>query len=391
MDESELSSLDLSKIAQQELVRISPLFDSARNITITWNTGKRCNYACSYCWKDLHDKTSPHRTFEDLVKAWLRLREVVKRSGQPARLIFTGGEPTLNPDFARFVEFLHSTQRRWIAQIGMTTNGSESPEYYDALLRNIDFVTFSTHFEFWDEATFMTMLLDLWRGNGKNGGDKWISVNLMYEDWDATSIRRVRDVLQQEGIPWSSYKIINFYGSKGIANRQNREFDYGAYLATQGGMQTVAAPDQAEPSIEAATSSDGEAPTHLSDMLVDDQMAGNTPDVVVELRDGSQGVANATQMMNFELTNFPGWVCNVQNSLYIHNDGVLWAGNCKFKDLGNVYESFEALTEPVVCDGRLCVCVIDIQIEKHKPDPKLDVLVPDQFRRSSYDKKAKSR
>jgi hypothetical protein len=114
-------------------------------------------------------------------------------------------------------------------------------------------------------------------------------------------------------------------------------------------------------------------------------------DIEVTLRDGSVRKANSVQMMNFGLTNFPGWQCNVHRSLYIHNDGILWAGNCKFQKLGNVYEAFEPLTEPVTCDGRLCVCAIDIQIEKHNTSPDQELDVPLHFKRESMDKISKSR
>lgn len=374
------SILDFSKVSRDQLVRISPRDNWAKNITITWNIGKRCNFACSYCWKDLHDKTSPHRSFEELLKAWLRLRDVVGASGQPARIIFTGGEPTLNPDFARFVGFLAKTQRRWVGQMGMTTNGTESYEYYRDLLADMDFISFSTHFEWWEESQFMSVLLDLWRSSGRNKRGKWINVNLMYENWGASSIERIRNVLLSEAIPWTSYKIINFYGSKGIANPITRDFDYAAYLAARG--EEAGAPGEA--------AIGGSEQLNIGQALVDDQTAGNEADIEIELSDGTLALGNSMQMVNFELANFPGWECHVQNSLYIHNDGVLWAGNCKFADLGNVYESFRSLGGPVTCDGRLCVCPIDVQIEKSRPRNGQAQPVQEQFRRATHDRKPKN-
>jgi hypothetical protein len=35
---------------------------------VTWDTGRRCNYDCSYCPAHRHDNFSPHATLEDLIK-----------------------------------------------------------------------------------------------------------------------------------------------------------------------------------------------------------------------------------------------------------------------------------------------------------------------------------
>jgi hypothetical protein len=342
--------LNLADVTTRDLLAIYPVDENAKGITITWNVGKRCNYACSYCGKDLHDKVSPHRSFEQLVKAWLRLKVVVKSSGRPARIIFTGGEPSLNPYFLEFVEFLNQTQRRWVNQIGVTTNGSETVGYYGELLHNMDFITFSTHFEWWDESDFMTMLLDIWRRSGKNRMGKWVSVNLMYETWVASDVQKIRSILMQEGIPWTSYKIINVYGSKGIANKHGKDFNYANYLRSQA--------EQVQ--FETEVTAD-----NLTGALLEDVQIGHNLDVEVMLAGKSVWKANTVQMMNFGLTKFPGWECHVHKSLYIHNDGALWAGNCRFQKLGNVFSAFDPLLGPVTCDGRMCLCAIDIQLEKH--------------------------
>ena len=377
MDENEVNILNPAKIASRDIAAIYPAYESAQGITICWNIGKRCNYACSYCGKELHDWTSPDRTFEQLVKAWLRLKAAVKPSGGTSRLLFTGGEPTLNPDFSRFVEFLSQTQRQWVKLIGVTTNGSEGFEYYDALLQNIDSITFSTHFEWWDENEFMTLLLDIWRRSGKNRTGKWISVNLMFEKWASSGIQKIRNVLMQEDIPWTSYKVMNVYGSKGITNKHGKSFDYSDYLCSRG--------EAVQSEARVAISTD-----NLTEVLLEDIQIGKNLDLDVILKDGSVWKADSLQMLNFGLANFPGWECHVHKSLYIHNDGVLWAGNCKFQKLGNVYETIKPLLGPVICDGRLCICTIDIQIEKHNRSPGKEIDVPLYFRREWLDRDPKN-
>jgi len=50
---------------------ITENFDSIDLLTgntfmITWDTGRRCNYDCSYCPVHRHDNFSPHATVEEL-------------------------------------------------------------------------------------------------------------------------------------------------------------------------------------------------------------------------------------------------------------------------------------------------------------------------------------
>ena len=33
-------------------------------LRVEWNLGKRCNYNCSYCGNELHNKTSEHMPWE---------------------------------------------------------------------------------------------------------------------------------------------------------------------------------------------------------------------------------------------------------------------------------------------------------------------------------------
>ena len=36
-------------------------------LRVEWNLGKRCNYDCSYCGSDIHDRTSEHMPW-DVIK-----------------------------------------------------------------------------------------------------------------------------------------------------------------------------------------------------------------------------------------------------------------------------------------------------------------------------------
>lgn len=240
-----MSHPNIEDLRLEELAAIVPgHVDIQQNVlTVNWNIGRRCNFSCSYCPKDLHDRVSPHLTYNQLVLAWENIVAAMQPKSMLASIEFTGGEPTINPHFLAFATHLNRSHRQKIWSVGVTTNGSAGAEYYSLLMKELDWISFSTHFEWWDEPSFMTTLLDIWRATGRNQRGKWLIVNLMYEEWSAGSVNRIATILRAEGIPFNPFHIRNYYESKGIKNKQKSQFDHAAYLeADEQRSQSAAAP-----------------------------------------------------------------------------------------------------------------------------------------------------
>lgn len=87
---------------------------------INWNIGKRCNYDCSYCPSTVHDNFSPHLELDLFKKAFDKIYK--HASGQSLKITFTGGEPTVNPDYYDIVSYAvaHGTK------VITNTNGTGS-------------------------------------------------------------------------------------------------------------------------------------------------------------------------------------------------------------------------------------------------------------------------
>ncbi len=116
---------------------------------ILWDIGRRCNYNCSYCWPSVHNTTDPHKELNELkhtadycIDRWA--------NGQTINWYFGGGEPTLNPDFEPFVEYL-SSRGQWIM---LVTNGSQGPSYWYKNADHYNTLIFSAHFEFMKPELF---------------------------------------------------------------------------------------------------------------------------------------------------------------------------------------------------------------------------------------------
>jgi hypothetical protein len=276
--------------------------------------------------------------------------------GLVASIEFTGGEPTLNPDFLDFVRYLDQTQRRWISLMGSTTNGSETTEYYEQLSDHLDWISFSTHFEWWDEWQFMTTLLDLKRGVVQRPRRAAMNVNVMYESWSAPQVEKVKSILQAEGVQALPVLVYNEYGSKGIRNKNSRAFDYPGYLAGRGEDVITVLP---------------QVPTESSDdfsaRLREHSDSFGNPDTQLKLKDGTLLEVHSQVLANMNLSQFPDWKCRAgMDRIYINVDGKVYGGMCRVGEVGDMLTEFRLLDNEVTCDGRLCACMGDIRVQKWK-------------------------
>ncbi len=124
---------------------------------VTWDTGRRCNYDCSYCPMHRHDNFSPHATLDNLKDNVDFLYEYIDlhlgyRTSKIANIGFTGGEPTVNPNFIPFAKYLRTEYNqkykdKWVCGFALTTNGAMGPKMGQAVMENFDHATVSYHSE----------------------------------------------------------------------------------------------------------------------------------------------------------------------------------------------------------------------------------------------------
>lgn len=109
---------------------------------VFWDLHRRCNYACSYCWPEVHNNYEEVKPYDLLLKT---TKELIRSfgDGKPLRFMFGGGEPTILPNFIEWMEFIHNQSCTSI----VTTNGSRSPDYFRQLIRYSS-INMSIHFEF---------------------------------------------------------------------------------------------------------------------------------------------------------------------------------------------------------------------------------------------------
>jgi MoaA/NifB/PqqE/SkfB family radical SAM enzyme len=143
------------------------------------------------------------------------------------RIILTGGEPTANPDFLEFLKYLHEEGKTLdYLNVSFLTNISETKEYYLEASKYAG-ISFSTHFEHWNEAEAMDTILTC----NKYGK---VNVMLMMEEAYSDRVLAVKEVLNKEGIIPTVQRIRNTYLAKPINNKEYRIFDYDTWKNNNG-------------------------------------------------------------------------------------------------------------------------------------------------------------
>jgi MoaA/NifB/PqqE/SkfB family radical SAM enzyme len=124
---------------------------------VTWDLGRRCNYDCSYCPSHRHDNFSPHASLQELKDSADFVFEYIDiymeyRDYKFASIGFTGGEPTVNPNFIEFIKYFKELYEskyasRYRCSFALTSNGAMSEKMAKAVIENFDHITVSYHTE----------------------------------------------------------------------------------------------------------------------------------------------------------------------------------------------------------------------------------------------------
>lgn len=131
---------------------------------VIWDLGRRCNYACTYCYPDAHNNYEAHKTIGSLKHAVDFLRNYWSPT-DPIKFIIAGGEPTINPHYLELAEYIKKPRIREhdksVFKDGLhtTTNGSRTADFYKQLASYSNLV-FSLHLEYLKTEEQVNRLLE---------------------------------------------------------------------------------------------------------------------------------------------------------------------------------------------------------------------------------------
>ncbi len=170
--------VDLEKKRNEinEICGLERVYESAQK-QIFWEITSRCNFDCSYCSPDVHNKTESFQPFPKVLRATERLCEDFAK-GEKTNFIISGGEPTLYPQFLDWVRLISVLGHH----VSVHSNGSRHQDYYLELINHCD-LNLSLHFDFVRIEKFFRVVEELTRvkiaRNNKNIGHLEVKVMML--------------------------------------------------------------------------------------------------------------------------------------------------------------------------------------------------------------------
>lgn len=307
---------------------------------LCWMLHNLCNFRCSYCnemnWGGSH--------------RWLKLEHVRRFLDQLFsayqrdlyHVSFTGGEPTLWPDFLKLCR--HLKERR--CEIGMTSNGSKPLLFWEEAKDHFNWVCLSYHPEFTKDEHFLAVVRLL-------SARTRLAVRLMmhrdrrYWDKSVAFGEKLKALTGVDSVYVEYVPLVEDFGINSrpvvYAPRQQEEL---------GQHQPFAIADAAA----AATAQKAASPDLWNYQTV--------------YEDGSRELCRPNALVLSDLVNFKGWTCFAGvEMLFVDHKGDLFRGGCAAGGrIANIFdERIPFPSEPILCPKNYCPCGTDIQVKKFRP------------------------
>jgi MoaA/NifB/PqqE/SkfB family radical SAM enzyme len=171
---------------------------------VTWDTGRRCNYDCTYCEATRHDTYSPVHSYNELLETLEFVKAytgIYKGEDAEINISFTGGEPTINPDFWHLARHIKKNEPN--ITCGLTTNGVWHPRKTDEIIELFQGLTVSYHPEGSEKAK--AHVLENIKRLHESG--IWLQINVMMHVDYFEEVQNVCYMLKELGITHSPRPI----------------------------------------------------------------------------------------------------------------------------------------------------------------------------------------
>lgn len=200
--------------------------------SVIWDTGRKCNYDCTYCEATRHNNYSKHKSLEeykksfDFIRRWANLQNSYRKGNPGVNINFTGGEPTATPVFWELANHIKKEEPSY--QLSLTTNGAWGKTFSSNIINNFGGVTVSYHAE--AHENLKKLVLENIDTIHKAG--LWLQVNVMLhvDYWEETT--SVYNMLKDKGInvkprPIGDGNVVRkgwFIDSDGTNRRTSHEY-----------------------------------------------------------------------------------------------------------------------------------------------------------------------
>lgn len=339
---------------------------------VSWLLGRYCNYNCSYCWPYARSDTKDHRPFQ-LIKTTMDeiKRQARERNFNSFHFSFSGGEPTLHPNFLDILKHYSDDSENCNYQsTHMTSNISPGKRWFEKYIeytKNLNrvSVTASWHREQGlkqgDLEKFKKTFADKLLFLQKN--DIQVTINmvivpqwfdLLYDEAKYFQDQEINVTLKPQSDPTAS-RVVDGYTDKQLKILHDD-------MAQQDFVSKHRTWKRYVPDVKQMRRKNG-----------DSDIPGN---LQVELQDsdGNKWYIDQAERFNaFNFNKFTGWKCNsgYQSIIIREPDGnIKRSYSCHDEPIGNIQTGFKLFDTPKECITPSCVSSADSKIPKCKVKKK---------------------
>lgn len=364
------SRYDFSKIPFDRITKLGQRTMLYRDLfSVSWLLGRFCNYRCSYCWPYARSDTRDHRPVELNMLTMDEIKRQSRERGYNSfHFSFSGGEPTVYPDYLRLLEhYSDDTENCNYQSVHMTSNISQGMRWFE---RYIDAtkhlhrvsVTASWHREHGIKQG------DL-KGHTERFADRLV---LLQENDIQVTVNTVMvpewfDVLYSEA-EYFLGRGINVTLKPQSNSTASKIVD--GYSDSQLSILHNGMPQRDFTAVKSKVNRP-KPRTSMQRMSIENGDTGSVPQVMqVELEDdsGNKWYMDQAERFNaFNFNRFKGWDCESgYRSIIIREpDGAIKRSySCADKPLGYIETGFRLFDSPMPCVTDACVSSADSKIPK---------------------------
>lgn len=310
-----------------DYVRIEHEFpEYASYVVINWCLSNICNYACSYCPDELHNRSRQWLPLEE-IKGFCE-RAIRHYEGKKLYFEFTGGEVTLWRDFIPLCSHLKSLG----AEVGFISNGSRALDWWASAIPHFDQVCLSFHSELAKPGHFLDVVKLLHR-------DRRVHVNVMMkpETFDYC-VEFARKVIELENVSIALQPLVI-------------DFQDRLYVYTDAQKAVLA----------------GQQENFSSKVRYTRQFTTYRGSMAAITRKGERNVFPAHHFIATGMNNWFGWDCYIGvEQIVVDMLGNIKRGWCDVGGvIGNILDPKLMLpVVPIRCNKTMCHCNFDIMATK---------------------------
>jgi organic radical activating enzyme len=286
----------------------------------------------------LNDGASRHITFEHVKKFYTVLKSKLDPDTKII-IAFSGGEPTLHPEFLEILKFLHANG----VEVTMTSNGGKGVDWWKEAEPYIAHLVISYHPEFskfdkiYEKIEFLHQHC-------------WINLDFMMhpDHWDQQIkyANEFKKFSKNVGIVY--LPIQQNFGTTNEGLLHSYTDEHRALLANP--------------------------PNHYSRWNVPAHKVAHSRGYLgrgihmVHYDDGSSERLDYKKLIGNDLNQFMGMTCNIGLESLILEFGDVYRGYCHVggKITNLLDDDFDLPTKPVICTKGRCACSVDIEVSKFR-------------------------